>query len=374
MIAVFEPDLSRMKVIPEMRNNKALASGWHPNGGKLLRSARICLPMLLGLSMPALLAAAEESAWLTGQRIEQQLSSRVQALHWGANPLRSALDSLARSQRIAIFLDRRVDPGQPVDFSVQNEPLRAVIQRLAQSLGLGAGRVGPVVYLGPWETASVLEAVVELRRSEVRRWPPAVSKRLLTTQPVAWPELAEPRELISHLVQQAGLEIEGLHQVPHDLWPAADLPPLDFVEQLSLLLAGFGLTFEPLDAGPAVRLVRLPDAKTGHPSVTESPIHRKQPAKPVKPSKQQHPADSQIRYTLEIKNQPVGAVAKALAERVGLQIEFDPQIRESLDKRVSFHVEEASLEVLLEALFEPAGLSHRIVGDTLTVLAAPDGP
>jgi hypothetical protein len=182
---------------------------------------------------------------------------------WGSNPLRKALDSLARSQRVAIFLDRRVDPGQPIDFSVRNETLREVIQRLARSLQLGVSRVGPVVYLGPPETASVLGDIVELRRSEIRRWPTVTSKRLLTVRPVAWHELAEPRELILQLARQSQLEIEGLEHVPHDLWPAVDLPPLDFAEHLSLLLAGFGLTFEVNQTAPRIRLTAMPTTGTG---------------------------------------------------------------------------------------------------------------
>jgi hypothetical protein len=374
MIAVFEPDLTTRMVIPEMRDNKALAVRWHPSGGNpgwralVLRLAFACL-----FAQATLALAAEDFDWFTGPRFDQQLETHVQSLEWRSNPLRNALGSLARSQRTAIFLDRRVDPGQPVDFSVRNEALREVIQRLAQSLQLGVGRVGPVVYLGPPETANVLGEVVEMRRKEIRRWPPAVSKRLPTVQPAAWPELAEPRELILRLVRQSQLEIDGLEQVPHDLWPAADLPPLDFAEYLSLLLAGFGLTFEVDEAAPQIRLVALPTTVAGGSVAIGSHVERRNRDQTTGSPKTPPAAGGQVRYTLEVKHQPVGAVAKALAERLGLQIDYDPQIRDKLQELVSFRVQEVTLDDLLQALFRPAGLTYRIVGETMTVLAAPDG-
>jgi hypothetical protein len=373
MIAVFEPDLTTRKVIPEMRDNKALAAKWYPSGGNPGWHAlvvRLAVACLCGQATLAL--AAEEVDWFTGQRFDQQLETPIQSLEWGSNPLRNALGSLARSQRVAIFLDRRVDPDQPIDFSVRNEKLREVIQRLARSLQLGVSRVGPVVYLGPPETANVLGGLVELRRSEIRRWPPTTSKRLLTVQPVAWPELAEPRELILQLARQSQLEIDGLEHIPHDLWPAADLPPLDFAEHLSLLLAGFGLTFEVNEAAPRIRLTAMPTTGTSVPSTVGSPTERRKRDQSAASPKKTSASGAQMRYTLEVKHQPVGAIAKALAERFELQIDFDPQIRDKLQELISFRVQEVTLDDLLQALFQPAGLTYRIDGERLIVRAAPD--
>ncbi len=373
MITLFKPDLTTRKVIPEMPKNEALADRWHSTGHK--GSPRLLLSILiLGvwsmLATPAL--HAEELDWLSGSRFEQQMDSPIESLHWGANPLRRALDSLARSQRVAVFLDRRIDPGQPIDFSVQNERLRDVIQRLAASLQIGVCCVGPVVYFGPRPTTDVLEEAIELRRSEIRRWPAAFAKRLLDARPTAWSELAEPRQLIQDLGQRSKLEIEGLERVPHDLWPAADLPALDFAEHMSLLLAGFGLTFQPIREAPRIRLVPLPVAED---RVAESPKTQPQPhpAKKDRPSGKPTPPGSEVRYTLEVQNQPVGAVTQALASQLGLHVELDPKTQDRLDRRVSFQVKEATLEALLQALLEPAGLTYRLSDQGLTVTIQPDG-
>jgi len=425
MITVFEPDLTEIKVMPEMQDNEALAGREPPNSGNSEHGPSsdawdlgswipgacpvfCCLLALLALPANVVTArAADDVGWLTGDRLGRQLETSVDSLRWASNPLRGALGSLARSQRTAIFLDRRVDPDQTLDFSVQNEPLREVMQRLAQSLRIGVCRVGPVVYFGPADTATVLGTVVELRRDEIRRWPASVSARLLAAQSVAWPELAQPRELIGRMAQQSRIEIDGLDQVPHDLWPAADLPPLDFAEHLSLLLAGFELTFEAAETTPRIRLVPLPTSATIERSYRMSATQAEQivdllgkqfpTAETARrtdglavrgsidahhavdrwmrggstaPTKRPPAAAGQVRYTLEVKNQPVGAVAKALAERLGLQIEYDPQIRDKLQDPVSFRVEEATRDQLLEALLRPAGLTFEVSGQTLTVVPA----
>jgi hypothetical protein len=375
MITLFKPDLTTGKVIPEMPKNEALADRWHPTRRGASPTLLISILILGGsttLATPAM--PADEFDWLTGSGLDQQMDSPMESLHWGSNPLRRALDSLARSQRVAIFLDRRIDPGQPIDLSVQNQPLRVVIHRLADFLRIGVCRVGPVVFFGPRPTTEVLEAALESRRNEIQRWPPAFAKRLLTARPAAWPELAEPRQLIQDLGDRSQLEIEGLERVPHDLWPAADLPPLDFAEHMSLLLAGFDLTFQPVDGAPRIRLVPLPVAEIEDRVVESGETKpRQSPPKKDRPSKPPATPGGEVRYTLEVQNQPVGPVTQALASQLGLQIELAPQTQGRLDRRVSFQVKEATIDALLQALLEPAGLTYRLSGQVLTVLVKPDG-
>ncbi len=375
MITLFKPDVTTGKVIPEMPKNEALADRSHSTRRETSPTLLISIVVLGGWTMLATPAMpADEFDWLTGSRFDQQMDSPIESLHWGANPLRRALGSLARSQRVAIFLDRRIDPGQPIDLSVQNQPLRVVIRRLADSLQIGVCRVGPVIFLGPRPTTQVLEEAIESRRSEIQRWPPALAKRLFTARPAAWPELAEPRQLIQDLGKRSQLEIEGLERVPHDLWPAADLPPLDFAEHMSLLLAGFGLTFQPVDGAPLIRLVPLPVAEIED-RVVGLPETKPWQSPPEKdrPSKQPATPGSEVRYTLEVQNQPVGPVTQALASQLGLQVELDPQTQGRLDRRVSFQVKEVTLDELLQTLLEPAGLTYRLSGLVLTVLVEPDG-
>ena len=179
---------------------------------------------------------------------------------WCGVALRCALrlSSLGRNQRVATFLDRRVDPGTPVDFTARNIPLQDALQQLTTDRNLGLAFVGPVVYLGPAGPVSKLATLLETQSDQLIRLPAAARSRLARRRPWQWPDLAEPRQLLQQLGQDGGIQILGSDAVPHDLWPAADLPPLTVPQRLTLLLAGFDLTYELLADGSAARLVPIP--------------------------------------------------------------------------------------------------------------------
>jgi hypothetical protein len=78
-------------------------------------------------------------------------------------------------------------------------------------------------------------------------------------------------------------------------------------------------------------------------------------------------------YTLRVQEQPVGTVLQELSKRLHWAIQIDEEsIRKagkSLDKRVSFSVENAGQEHLLEALLRPAGLDFRLEGERVRIIA-----
>jgi hypothetical protein len=124
-------------------------------------------------------------------------------------------------------------------------------------LKLGYCQLGAVAYLGPAETARRLRTIAALRLEDARRLPKDSQRRLLTARSWDWPELAEPRQLAEQLAGQAGLKIANPERIEHDLWPAAELPPLSWVERMTLVLAPFDLTFR-FDRRGQIELVELP--------------------------------------------------------------------------------------------------------------------
>ena len=79
-------------------------------------------------------------------------------------------------------------------------------------------------------------------------------------------------------------------------------------------------------------------------------------------------------YTLRVQEKPVGAVLRELATRLHWAIQIDEDaIRaagKSLEKRVSFSVENVDQDKLLDALLTPAGLDYRIVEEQVRSLSA----
>jgi len=346
-------------------------------------------------------SASSRISWLTGREREEALNA-VLNVRWASNPLRRALGNLSRTQKVAIFLDRRVDPDQKVTFSAQAMTTQQVLDALAERLGQGISHIGPVVYIGPRETAAVLATVTELRHEETQSLPAAARGRFPRAVPVKWPELTTPRELIEGLAAAIGMKVDGVEQVPHDLWPEVDLPPLTFAQRMSLVLAGFHLTFGYAADGSTIRLEPMPESPrltrsyrlgSGRGSVSglarrfpnariemesgrvtvigtaeeQEAIKRLLEGKPERPTPADRPAVGPTVYNGRI-HATVEAVVARLAKNHELQVEFDPRTTEKLDQVVSHEAKNESLEDLLDAVFSRAGLSYELTGRSLRVL------
>jgi hypothetical protein len=202
--------------------------------------------------------AQQPVPWKTGPAFRRQLDAQQDGITWKDRSLREGLVRLSQAYGAAIFLDRRIDPGQLIDFAVREQPLEAIIRGIAAKAGADMALFGPVVYIGPHESAARLATIAALRRQEVAGLPAEARARLLKAQAWQWDELAQPRQLLAELAREANVNVQNAEAVPHDLWPAGSLPPLPWVDRLTLLLVGFGLTFEIDDRGTAVRLVPQP--------------------------------------------------------------------------------------------------------------------
>ena len=302
--------------------------------------------------------------WQTGKQFWQQLELTA-GIHLVDNPLRSALGSYARTQRVFIWLDRRIDPDREVTFEAEGASLELTLRRLAANLGGGVGLLDSVVYLGPSHVAARLATIVALRTEEVRKLPGERQKRLLDRRAMQWPELSTPRELLQRLADESQLVIVNPEALPHDLWAAADLPPLSIPERISLVLAGFDLNFEWDSAGHRVRLVPFPQSAVLVRSYThrgsldtavrelsamfpQAQIQRVGPRFSVSGTYEDHvqierwlkgekvTREGERRYTVTITKQPLGPVIQGLAQRLGYRLEVDPALESQLNQLISF--------------------------------------
>jgi hypothetical protein len=274
---------------------------------------------------------------------------------WGEIPLRQALESLARNKKIAVLIDRRVDPSRKIEISLHQTPLKDVLETVAQKCNLGISMVGPVAYFAPPEVARRVRTIAALRRDDVRRLAPAVAKKFFNQKSMAWDDFAQPRELLEKLGTENGIRIEALDQIPHDLWAAADLPPLELIERLTLIAGQYDLTFQVSADGNQITLLPVPEhvepAQT-NPAGKQSRIEdREHISATLRTAK---------RYTLTVKEKPIGQVLEQLAPILNLDLKIDDEaIRQagvSLDQRVSFNVKDATLDELLRAALQQTRL------------------
>ncbi|HLQ45228.1 MAG TPA: STN domain-containing protein [Planctomycetaceae bacterium] len=230
--------------------------------------------MLLALcwhASPATVALAEE--YLSGAPFQKALDQSL-GRAWTGDSLRDALRELSRTRKVAILLDRRIDPTRELSLSPPTVPLRELIARVADLVGASTTTIGNVVYVGPKASADRLRVLVELRGKELAHLGKAAAPmkgakdsknswqtrfvRLKDQRTFAWEDLDSPGELLKQIAEKNQIEIVVLDQLPHDLWAGNSLPQVTAVEALSLVLVQFDSTFEFLPDRAAVRIVPIP--------------------------------------------------------------------------------------------------------------------
>lgn len=383
---------------------------WSDRHASRAATAVLALSTLLG-GFPVGAAAA---GWATGGRLQQRLAEPV-SLVWVGSPLRSALRGLSRAHRVAILIDRRVDPGQELALQVDDLPLERALRRVAEDRKLGVSLFGPAAYFGPAEVAARLRTIAALRTGEIRRLPPTSRQTFLRTAPLAWHDFAVPRELLAKLAAENSLAIRGLERVPHDLWAAAELPPLSLVDRLTLIAVQFDLTFQVASDGRTISLVPVPEdvalvrsypggpdpqatarryaalAPDARIKVVREKVYVKglleaheRIASGGRPSQ---PADTQQADTgqpgppdigrtridrLSVREMPVGKLLEHLAERLHLELSIQraalQQAGLSLERPVTVRLENATVDELLREVTAAAGLRFRRRGTSVEIL------
>lgn len=344
--------------------------------------------------------AADSVEPLSGKVLDEQMALPI-GVTWSQVPLRKALRELSERQRVAIVVDRRIDPEQPLEVRVQNEPLRTALEQIASQAKLGFSMIGPVAYFGPTEVTAKLRTVAALREDEAKKLRTA-NRGLLRLQAWRWDDLTTPRELLDRLAQEAQVHIEGQERVPHDLWAGANLPPLAWCDRLTLIAAQFDLTFALDATGKVVALVPWPDRPTierVH-SAVRSPDETMRKWRALAPNSQIEMSAGKIvvrgtledheriagvksvanpanpeglieQYTLTQQDVPLRKLLGALAAQLKLEVRIDEdalsKAKISLDQPVSFQVSKVSLDELIRAALKGSGLTFRRTGKVIEV-------
>ncbi len=353
--------------------------------------------LFLMIGVLARLASAEPIDFRCGTSFRQQLELPA-SVYWSAVPLREGLENLARTQRLAIWLDRRVVPHQPVTLSAQEPTLRACFSVLANTKNLDISWTDCVVYIGPEKTADRFATVNRVHAQLVTKLAKTPRHLWRVRKGSSWPNLTTPGELVTEIEQEVGVRISGQEQIPHDLWPAAQWSSLPAYTRLGLILAGFDLTFL-WNKGGSVHIVALPE----HPKFRQTyrvPAHQQQTiqklvagfpnAKLDQTAGRVHLAASwrvheavrhaleepvlrqghieDTRYTLRGVNQPVGPLLEKLTQQLELTCEFSAAATQHYEQRVSFESRQVERDELFRTILADTGLRSELQGTVLRVL------
>ncbi len=302
---------------------------------------------------------------------------------WTGVGLRRWADSLSTRLAVPIVVDRRLDPDTPVSLDCTDEPLVAVVERIAALAGGEPVVLASSIRIVPRGMGEPVVRAEAARAARVAALP--VKQRAIATarQAWRWSAGAVPEELVEDLAAEADVSLTGCEALPHDHLPAHSLPPLALAERLDLLLAHYDLRVDwrPGDDGrPAGRIIPL-DTDLQPPRATAA---AKRPARAVRPRTPPvdkpaagRSAGGRDTFSLQVAA-PLDQVLAAIAKRLDLALDIDT---ESLRRRgvavgeiVRATVKDASRDELLDAILRPLQLEWRIEAGTLRVAAAPPQP
>ena len=365
-------------------------------------------------------ATAEEREWLTGKAFQQILKEPL-SVTWAQVDLRTVSRRLEENRKVALLIDRRIDPSATLDFSADDLPLDELVARLAEVRGGVTRVVGNTVYLAPAEPSAPLRTLVALRTRELNdAIREGTGKRgFVKPSDFAWNDLATPRELLERLAQRHSFELRGIEQVPHDLWAAGHLPQSTVAEALSLILIQFDLTFAWRKGGAGVQIEPIPEEprleqshaapKGTKPRAWLERVEQELPGRkakltgeavvfagsqeeheaiealrdqlrgtrlPTKKGKETAGGAKEVRYTLRMQDKPVGSLLKTLESRQpAYQFEYDAaalqQAGIKLEQRITLDVKEVTLEELLRTALSQVRLGFEIDGQRVRLYPDP---
>lgn len=286
---------------------------------------------------------------------------------WTGVPLREVAARLTSLGGVAIVVDRRIDPSTAITLVASAEPLEEVLAAVAAQGTAEVALLDGHARIAPADAAALARAGEAAREQELRRLEPTLQRLAQARRAWAWPNGAQPRELLAAAAAEAGIALEGLGALPHDHFPSADMPPLPLAERLDLVLAHFDARvewkkiFTPAGQRPVFRIVPI--------AATTSAAPRQKPWSPWA-APPQRPPDVATTYSLRVAA-PLDDLLATLAKRFGLTLQLDRAVLETRGiaprEIVRLDVKDASREALLDAVLDPLGLDWQIDGTTLRV-------
>ncbi len=365
------------------------------------RTFRCCVFAVIGFAVTAipqdLYAQNAQQTVLANARFEQQLEALI-STRWDL-PLKDVLHSIRETQRVAIFLDRRINPAQQIQLEVQDKTLSTALQQIANQANAQISRIRNVIYIGPKKTTHLLATVAAIHAERHRR-NQAENTRIFTIgKNTQWDRLAQPQSIVTAIAESVNVRITNIDKIPFDLWDKHTLPDLPFAMRMSIVLAGFDLTYQMNNDG-SITLIPFPsEAKyqkafsTNVSAANFNRIKNSFPTLQITNNMQQLVASGRWEeiaelelllsgnsvtrpkpltipkqdYTLSVTNQTIQDVLKAIASHEKLELTGSAAAQKLWDKRISLEAKKLPLADLLLQVVNKGNLQYRVVDKQLLI-------
>lgn len=206
--------------------------------------------------------------WRVGKALDRYTNASFSGLMSKA-PIGTRLKKFATSQRVGLFIDRRVDPSLKLSISIQNGTIEQFFWGIADSLDLGVCKIDDLYYMADKDVSAALPiAWSNLKKADSEQ---------RSKSDVAWTardslsssSVVSPKSLLLALSDRHGFSIDNPDEVPHDLWAGFETPPLTLEGRVAILLAGFGKWYERSSDGKSIKIIDFPNIKKGQIRIVE---------------------------------------------------------------------------------------------------------
>lgn len=349
---------------------------------------------------------------LPGSRLAGSALAFPAQIEYQHAPLRACVAQLAERYRFSYWIDRRVDADRPLNVQVKKGDVRECLARLAALCDAEVGLVENVVTIARGDRLAAMQYAAvrlhdQLSQGQLASDPSNASHNA-TLRPLSWPILVTPTQLAGQISSAWQIPLKA--SLPHDLMNAGSLQPCTLATQLTLVFGGFDqcvagrrvtelrvVTMPPAAAWQATYATNGVDHRNASSVPTEFPTAKltksgsqwtlvgttaahlrllKAPSttgsagpratSPRQPSmtprqqasdgRQRQKATSdplgEQRYTIsKVDQQPIRSVLTALANQLGLDLQWDPAVTQAdMLRPVSLNAKDAQIDDILQRL------------------------
>lgn len=207
------------------------------------------------------LVESKQATFLSGKKLDRKILQEF-SVWWRDGELRDRLMAFSNSEKIAIMLDRRVDPSTLMNVGIEKRTVEQIFWRVSEAAEIGVCRIEDCYYFGPVDTVVALPVALESLSRQAKKVSRRSAVKWTVKRPVRTGQIVATKELIKAIASKHGFTINGLQELPHDLWFSVSLPPTSVLGQMQLMLAGFGKTFKINPDGKSITIIDFPETKS----------------------------------------------------------------------------------------------------------------
>jgi len=331
-------------------------------------------------------------------------------------PLAEILDRLAEDRKVAILLDRRIDPERLVRVDVNSPFFDRGIETLVSPIPAAAVVVlADTVFVTRSETAETLRTRVALAEQKLEQLSKSSLQRQLALSRKLewqWKMLSAPRDVLIDFASRFEIKIENPEAIPYDLWRPGRIAHASLIPGVLMIATQYDRDLEwvdaetirlvPLDPDPQIEIAHVVRGKSGE--QIEELMRRHFPGKPIQQTRNRLKLSARVeeheeldillgnraprktppsvisttlanrRFTLRMMNRPFSELI-AVLEKQGIQFERNSASLEQAgidwNQKITLELENATIEKLLMEACTPLGLAFQIEGTRVELGLAP---